>query len=191
MALIKCIECKKEISDTAKICPHCGYKLKRRKNINCSKFDFYNINVLACFLLVLSFITSFFEVSFSRDNYSTSRQLLNKSFNDIMCQFMYKFIDCLDDVYTTLGVIAIIVLIYAIVRKKLKLKKIYYYIPMFLYNLIAIIISFTVIFGVLDKHTSKYDTYYGILWGGVWVLIMLSTASILLIIDLIKNKNKE
>lgn len=184
MALIKCIECKKEISDTAKICPHCGYKLKSRKNINCSKFDFYSINVLACFLLILSFITSFFEVSFSRDNYSTSRQLLNESFIDIM----YYFIDCLDIVYIILGVIAIIVLIYAIVRKKLKFKKIYYYIPMFLYNLIAIIISLTVIFGVLDKHTSRYDTYYRILWGGFWVLIMLSTASILLIIDLIKNK---
>ena len=26
MALIKCSECKKEISSTAKVCPHCGYK---------------------------------------------------------------------------------------------------------------------------------------------------------------------
>ena len=29
MALIKCKECKKEISDTAKQCPHCGYKKKK------------------------------------------------------------------------------------------------------------------------------------------------------------------
>jgi len=29
MALIKCNECKKEISDTAKQCPHCGYKKKK------------------------------------------------------------------------------------------------------------------------------------------------------------------
>ena len=27
MALIKCPECNREISDTAKTCPHCGYKL--------------------------------------------------------------------------------------------------------------------------------------------------------------------
>lgn len=26
MALVKCMECSKEISDTAKTCPHCGYK---------------------------------------------------------------------------------------------------------------------------------------------------------------------
>ena len=31
MALIKCKECKKEISDTAKQCPHCGYKKKKVK----------------------------------------------------------------------------------------------------------------------------------------------------------------
>lgn len=31
MALIKCPECGQEISDTAKSCPHCGYKTKSRK----------------------------------------------------------------------------------------------------------------------------------------------------------------
>lgn len=29
MALIKCSECKKEISSTAKVCPHCGFKMIR------------------------------------------------------------------------------------------------------------------------------------------------------------------
>jgi len=29
MALIKCNECKKEISSTAKQCPSCGYKIKK------------------------------------------------------------------------------------------------------------------------------------------------------------------
>lgn len=32
MALIKCPECGKEISDTAKNCPNCGYRIKRPKN---------------------------------------------------------------------------------------------------------------------------------------------------------------
>lgn len=32
MALIKCPECDKEISDTIKKCPNCGYKLKKRMN---------------------------------------------------------------------------------------------------------------------------------------------------------------
>jgi len=31
MALINCPECKKEVSKTAKVCPHCGYKLKKKK----------------------------------------------------------------------------------------------------------------------------------------------------------------
>ena len=187
MALIKCVECNKEISDTAKTCPHCGYKLRKKKSICSLKFDFCNINVLSCFLLILSFFASFFQISFSRDNYSTRRQLLNYSFNDIM----YHFINNLDGIYIILGIISIIVLVCTIIKKELKFKKFFYYIPLFLYNLIAIIISFAVIFGLINEHTSRYDTYYGILWGGIWILIMLSSASTMLIIDLIKNRKKE
>ena len=33
MAMIKCPECGKEISDTAKTCTHCGVKLRRKKNV--------------------------------------------------------------------------------------------------------------------------------------------------------------
>lgn len=33
MALINCPECNKEISDTVKTCPHCGYKLPKTKKI--------------------------------------------------------------------------------------------------------------------------------------------------------------
>ena len=29
MALIKCPECNKEVSDTAETCPHCGYRFKK------------------------------------------------------------------------------------------------------------------------------------------------------------------
>jgi uncharacterized membrane protein YvbJ len=29
MAIIKCPECNKEVSDTAKVCPHCGYKVRK------------------------------------------------------------------------------------------------------------------------------------------------------------------
>ena len=31
MALITCPECNREVSDQAKLCPHCGYKLPRTK----------------------------------------------------------------------------------------------------------------------------------------------------------------
>lgn len=37
MALIKCPECQKEISDVAKTCPNCGYELKTAVNGNISK----------------------------------------------------------------------------------------------------------------------------------------------------------
>ena len=32
MALIKCVECGKDISDTVKSCPHCGMKVKKVKD---------------------------------------------------------------------------------------------------------------------------------------------------------------
>ena len=38
MAIIKCPECNKEISDTAKTCIHCGYKIKGIKTIHTYKF---------------------------------------------------------------------------------------------------------------------------------------------------------
>ena len=34
MALIKCPECGKEVSDEANCCPNCGYVLKKAKNVN-------------------------------------------------------------------------------------------------------------------------------------------------------------
>ena len=37
MALIKCPECNKEVSDTAKNCIHCGYVLKEEKDITQSQ----------------------------------------------------------------------------------------------------------------------------------------------------------
>ncbi len=52
MALIKCPECGKEISDSAKQCPHCGYK---SRNLN----DLPDIG--GAFSSVLSFIYSLFK----------------------------------------------------------------------------------------------------------------------------------
>lgn len=52
MALIKCPECGKEISDSAKQCPHCGYK---SKNLN----DLHDIG--GAFSPVWSFIYSLFK----------------------------------------------------------------------------------------------------------------------------------
>lgn len=37
MALMKCVECKKEISDEAEMCPHCGYRYKESNNKSTKK----------------------------------------------------------------------------------------------------------------------------------------------------------
>lgn len=48
MALVKCPECGKEISNIAKVCPNCGYRNKRGK-----KLDRKQIIVFAIFLLII------------------------------------------------------------------------------------------------------------------------------------------
>ncbi|MCX6558353.1 MAG: zinc ribbon domain-containing protein [Candidatus Aminicenantes bacterium] len=45
MALITCPECKKEISDTAKSCPSCGYELKASEKQLCPKCNIEAIAV--------------------------------------------------------------------------------------------------------------------------------------------------
>lgn len=40
MALIKCPECGKEISDKANVCIHCGYPIKNKTYINNKEYDF-------------------------------------------------------------------------------------------------------------------------------------------------------
>ena len=56
MALIKCPECGKEISDTVKKCPHCGFvnkKLKKDKINNGKNFIRQNIKVISIILGII------------------------------------------------------------------------------------------------------------------------------------------
>lgn len=41
MALIKCPECNKEVSDKAETCPHCGYRLKKKMEMPDLSYDSY------------------------------------------------------------------------------------------------------------------------------------------------------
>lgn len=57
MALIKCNECGKEISDTLNTCPNCGIEIKTKKNVvkdnNNKRFDILEIGII----IVLSLFT--------------------------------------------------------------------------------------------------------------------------------------
>ena len=61
MALIKCNECGKEISDTLNTCPNCGIEIKTKKNIvkdnNNKRFDILEIGIIiALSLFTLSML---------------------------------------------------------------------------------------------------------------------------------------
>jgi len=49
MALITCPECGKEISDTSKVCVHCGYKIKKKMQLN---DKFIGTSAIVCILIV-------------------------------------------------------------------------------------------------------------------------------------------
>ncbi|MFQ6404738.1 hypothetical protein ACIDE9_08230 [Methylophilus sp. 'Pure River'] len=55
MALIACEECKKEISDTAKVCPNCGYKNKASKLPYGSVILFLSVVAAAYFFVSFKF----------------------------------------------------------------------------------------------------------------------------------------
>lgn len=56
MALIKCPECNQEVSDQAKLCPHCGYKLPK---INRKKFSQSKTKTKTIIILSILFSTLF------------------------------------------------------------------------------------------------------------------------------------
>ena len=53
MALIECPECNKQVSETVKTCPHCGYKLNAKKAKHRNKVVTWSIvSVLIIFLAI-------------------------------------------------------------------------------------------------------------------------------------------
>lgn len=63
MALIKCPECGKEVSDKAEMCPNCGYKIassnnnKRNKKINKPLFFILGVVIIVMILVIIFFAT--------------------------------------------------------------------------------------------------------------------------------------
>lgn len=55
MALIKCQKCEKEISDKARICPHCNFKVTQKAKINSTIFTI-GIEIILFIILIAHFI---------------------------------------------------------------------------------------------------------------------------------------
>lgn len=55
MALINCPECNKEISDTARSCPHCGYKMKMMNPEKIAKYKRIT-SILICIGIITAVI---------------------------------------------------------------------------------------------------------------------------------------
>lgn len=59
MALIKCPECGKEISDTIDQCPHCGYRIKKKNRINRKLFIVpIAIFIIGCVICVIKIFSN-------------------------------------------------------------------------------------------------------------------------------------
>ena len=60
MALIKCPECGKEISDKSDVCIHCGYPIKTKiinKEKNCVVLERYPVsNLIYLFIFLICFV---------------------------------------------------------------------------------------------------------------------------------------
>lgn len=93
MALINCPECKKEISDTAKKCPNCGYKIptKTKRNV---------IIIFSIIFIIIVIISSIVLYVHSQPIYQYKHQIietLNDYKNDtISYEKAYKKINSIE-----------------------------------------------------------------------------------------------
>jgi hypothetical protein len=78
MALIKCPECNKQVSNAAKTCPHCGFQLisnditKKPKKVN----GCLSILIIAASVLTIFFIIGFFGDDSSSDSTNSTNNFL-------------------------------------------------------------------------------------------------------------------
>ncbi len=91
MALIKCKECGKEISDSVNSCPHCGYVYKEAKQMTTKKvITIILILVLTCLILsmVLSYLFSVvipnIQENYEKSKYYGEWQLVDEKYENVM-----------------------------------------------------------------------------------------------------------
>ncbi len=85
MALIKCFECGKEVSDTSKKCIHCGAKIKKNKEVKKSKKKL--ILILISIILIIGIILTIF-ILFKEDEVQTNLRDETKNQVEIITEYI-------------------------------------------------------------------------------------------------------
>lgn len=200
MALIKCKECGKEISDTATKCPNCGYKIKENINLKKVKTQILNIfkenqeyelfnkkikisamQILSLVAVVCAVILSTLDICFSRKVY----RLSNYSISQITAQSFLSINDIVMWLAIILGISSILTIV---LFKKIKKKKLLL-IPNILY---AVFIILVIVLSQLDVFKEYYEAgvaNYIVCWQSVYVAILATTSVVIFIINYIKNKS--
>ncbi len=93
MALKKCVECGKEISSSAKICPHCG-----KRNPTISSLQKFITFILFCFIIFIVF-----KISSSDSNDITNKNLLlpptvQNDFHNVNSDFPAKYSEASNEI---------------------------------------------------------------------------------------------
>ena len=85
MALIKCEECGKEISDTAKSCPNCGFVLsKKKQNNNDGGEVSSSAKWISLFIPIIGFVLYIINIGSNR---KLARVCIVHSFLGVVCYF--------------------------------------------------------------------------------------------------------
>lgn len=195
MALIKCKECNKEVSDTAKTCPHCGYKLKSFK----LNLKIKNTDLIVLGFIIQVFLLMFVNGTFAREFHSWGDKIVtrisNASFIDAAYALWYV---ALDVIIIFLGIIAIATILVKIFNKydlkvlnKIKNNIYVCNVPTIIYAVIILLITLCseLALGVVEGYESKF--WYSVRWGGIWMNILSIVAASILVRELvihIKNK---
>ena len=93
MALINCPECKQEISDTCKVCPKCGYRLKKAVNVITIKDKSKLIKIIAIAVAVL--VVILLKTTSIKSQYKQTVRLLKCNTSTEVHDYLIKHCYCL------------------------------------------------------------------------------------------------
>lgn len=110
MALIKCPECGKEVSDTAKNCPSCGYLLKKLDIVKHKRIS-TNIMLMGILLIIISIIS--FIITSDKDMAIRAGYL----FGNAVSEFEWESYQSRQAIQNGIGNIGSVILIAGIVYK--------------------------------------------------------------------------